>query len=289
MADEENNLIDEEQKPDTFWIVCSVLITAIAAFVRFFWLALKPLHHDEGVNGFFLTNLVRDGIYKYDPANYHGPTLYCIALPFVKLFGLKTIPIRVSVAIFGVLTVVLALFLKRYIGKTGSLFAALFLALSPGMVFISRYFIHEIFFVFLSLAVVVAVIYFIDKRKAGPFATLWMILLLMVCFVPSALNLAGFLGGESAWAVWAFAIAFLIVEAALIFFVMRMVLAWDEGRPIYLILASASVALIFATKATGFITLGTMMIACGCVWNWRCIAAGATLQRLYWPLVGWVR
>lgn len=286
MEKEENIQTVEEQKPDSVWLVCSVLVTAIAAFLRFFWLALKPLHHDEGVNGFFLTNLVRDGVYKYDPANYHGPTLYYIALPFVKIFGLKTVPIRVSVAIFGVLTVILALFLKRYIGKTGSLFAAFFLALSPGMVYISRYFIHEMFFVFLSLAVVVSVIYFIDKQKAGPFATLWMILLLMVCFVPSALNLAAFLGGESAWAVWAFAIAFLIIESALIYFVMRMVLAWDEGRPIYLILASASVALIFATKETGFITLGTMMIACGCVWIWRGIATGDAFQKLKWPLIG---
>ena len=285
---EQNLQIDEEQKPDKFWIVSSILITAIAAFLRFFWLALKPLHHDEGVNGFFLTNLVRDGIYKYDPANYHGPTLYYIALPFVKLFGLKTIPIRVSVAIFGVLTVILALFLKRYIGKTGSLFAALFLALSPGMVYISRYFIHEIFFIFLSLGVVVAIIFFIDKRKAGPFATLWMILLLMICFVPSALNLAAFLGGERAWVVWALCVAFLIIESALIYFVMRMILAWDEGRPIYLILASASVALMFATKETGFITLGTMMIACFCVWIWRGIAAGNAFQRLKWPLIGGV-
>src|SRR5438132_2193005 len=109
-----------DQKPDYIWLACAAFITAVAAFLRFFLLDLKPLHHDEGVNGFFLTNLLRDGVYKYDPANYHGPTLYYIALPFVKLFGLETIPIRVSVGIFGVLTVILALFLKRYIGKVGS-------------------------------------------------------------------------------------------------------------------------------------------------------------------------
>ena len=50
-------------------------------------LALKPLHHDEGVNGFFLTNLFRDGVYKYDPANYHGPTLYYIALRLPNYSG----------------------------------------------------------------------------------------------------------------------------------------------------------------------------------------------------------
>ena len=270
---------NEYEKTDYVWLGCAGLITAVAAFLRFFWLELKPLHHDEGVNGYFLTNLLRDGNYKYDPANYHGPTLYYIAYPFVKLFGLNTIPIRFSVAIFGVLTVVLALFLKRYIGKTGSLFAALFLALSPGMVFISRYFIHEILFVFFSLAIVVAVLFFIEKRRPGYFAIASLVLLLLVCFLPSALSLATILGGDNAGALLAFRIAFFMVEAVLVFFVVRAALGWDEGRPIYLILASASAALLFATKETAFITLGTMLIACLSVWVWRGLAQSEVFRK----------
>ncbi len=257
-----------EPQTDYYWLAAGAAITIVSALLRFAWLAIKPLHHDEGVNGFFLTNLVRDGIYKYDPANYHGPTLYYIAFPFVKLFGLETIPIRASVAIFGVLTVILALFLKRYIGRIGSLLAALFLALSPGMVYISRYFIHEIFFVFLSLAIVVAILFFIEKRRAGYFAIGWMVLILLVCFLPSALNLATFLGGQNEAALWAFRVAFFVVEAVLVYFVIKMIVTWDEGRPIYLMLASASAALMFATKETAFITLGTMLIACLSVWVW---------------------
>src|SRR3982751_1969336 len=127
----------EKRQPDILWLASCAFVTAVAAFLRFFWLTLKPLHHDEGVNGFFLTNLFRDGVYKYDPANYHGPTLYYIALGFVEAFGLNTDSIRSSVAIFGVLTVALVLYLRRYIGDKGSFYAGLFIALSPGMVFIS--------------------------------------------------------------------------------------------------------------------------------------------------------
>ena len=275
----------EPAETDRIWLACAALITILSSLLRFAWLAIKPLHHDEGVNGFFLTNLVRDGVYKYDPGNYHGPTLYYIAFPFVKLFGLETIPIRVSVVIFGVLTVVLALFLKRYIGRWGSLLAALFLALSPGMVYISRYFIHEIFFVFLSLAIVVAVLFFIEKRRAGYFAIAWLVLTLLVCFLPSALNLAAFLGGENAGALWAFRIAFFIVEAALVYFVTRMILEWDAGRPIYLVLASASAALLFATKETAFITLGTMLIACLSVWVWRAVRLSSFFEKNWFPVV----
>ncbi|MEO6655302.1 MAG: glycosyltransferase family 39 protein [Pyrinomonadaceae bacterium] len=277
--------VNEEPGTDYVWLGCSALITATAAFLRFFMLDLKPLHHDEGVNGFFLTTLFKDGLYKYDPANYHGPTLYYISLVFAKLFGLETIPVRSSMAIFGVLMVVLALFLKRYLGKVGTLIGALFLALSPGMVFISRYFIHEIFFVFLSLAIVVSILFFIEKRKAGYFAIGWMVLLLFVSFLPPVLNLAAFIGGENAGAVLAFRVAFFIAEAALVYFVIRILLSWDEGRPIYLLLASASAALFFATKETAFITIGTMLIACLAVWVWRGIRGSDLFAKNWFRLV----
>lgn len=270
---------------DIGWLASCAVVTAAAAFLRFYWLGLKPFHHDEGVNGFFLKTLFDKGTYAYDPANYHGPTLYYISLAFAKVFGLETVPVRSSVAIFGVLTVVLALFLRRYIGKVGALSAATFLALSPGMVYISRYFIHEMFFVFCSLAVVVAVLFFIDQRRSGIFANIWMVIILLVAFMPSALNLASALGGENTAALWAFRAAFFIVESVLVYFVMRMLLSWDSGRPIYLLLASASAAMLFATKETAFITLGTMLIAIFCVWLWRGIAAGELfVKRSFWGI-----
>jgi uncharacterized protein (TIGR03663 family) len=259
---------DDENRPDVVWYLSCALITLTGTFLRFYWLALKPLHHDEGVNGWFLTNLYRDGVYKYDPANYHGPTLYYISLAFAKVFGLETVSIRASVAIWGVLVVLLACFLRRYIGRVGSLFAALFLALSPGMVYISRYFIHEMFFVFLGLALVVAIVFFIEKQKAGIFAIGWMALLLLVSFLPSTLKLASVVG-RSETAVWAFSGGFLIVEVILIGLVIKMLLTWNNGRPIYFLLAVACASLMFATKETAFITLGTMAIACACVWLWR--------------------
>ena len=254
---------------DNLWLIGCLVVTAIAIFWRFYELALKPFHHDEGVNGFFMTTLFRDGIYKYDPSNYHGPTLYYIALAFAKMFGFNTISMRASVAIFGVLMVVMVFFLKDYIGKIGSLTAALFLALSPGMIFISRYFIHEIFFVFCSLGIVLGVLYFIEKRKAGIFAVAMMTLILLVCFLPSAFNLAKLVGEENVALLWILRLGLFALEAFLIFLIMRMLLAWNDGRAIYLMLTSASAALFFATKETAFITIGTMIMAVISVWIWR--------------------
>ncbi len=264
----EESVSRERPAYDITWLVSCGLITAVAAFLRFFELGLKPFHHDEGVNGFFLMSLFKDGMYRYDPANYHGPTLYYISLVFSKLFGLNTISVRASVAIFGVFTVILAFFLRSFIGKIGALSAALFIALSPGMVFISRYFIHEIFFVFLALAFVLSILFFIRNKEAGPCSVACIAVLLLVCFLPSGFLLAGYFGqGEAS--VWAFGAGFFIVEAVLVFFVVRMLLTWRGGRPLYMLLASASAALMFATKETTFITLGTMLIALPCILIWQ--------------------
>ena len=279
MKKDKEEIIIEDSKPknnDFVWIIGCLAVTAIATFLRFWQLELKPLHHDEGVNSFFLTNLFREGVYKYDPANYHGPDLYYLALAFSKMFGLNTISIRGSVAIFGVLTVVLAFFLKDYIGRIGSLAAGIFIALSPGMVYISRYFIHEILFVFFSFGIVLGVLYFVEKRKAGVFAITTMTLLLLVCFLPTALNLALTIGKDNASLVWALRLGLFAVEAVLVFLIMRMILAWNDGAPIYLLLTAASAVMLFATKETAFITIGTLLIAVVSVWLWRKIYRAVT-------------
>ncbi len=254
-----------------WWLACSLVITGIATFLRFYKLAEKPFHNDEGVNGYFLANLLRNGIYQYDPANYHGPDLYYFSFVFAKVFGLNDWSVRASVAFVGVLTVVLVFYLRPVIGKYGSLFAALFVAVSPGMVYISRYFIHEMYFVFFSLAIVVAIFLFIKRERAGFFALFWMALILVVSMLPAVMRLLNqikLLADEPA--TWLTLLVGALVMAFVIF-VMFLLKKWDRGRPIYLMLASASVIMLFATKETGFITIGTMLIACGCVVLWRWI------------------
>jgi uncharacterized protein (TIGR03663 family) len=275
----EEPIVEKKDQSQLMWLVSSGIVTLLAIFLRFYWLGLKPFHHDEGVNGWFLTNLFRDGAYKYDPANYHGPTLYYISLAFAEVFGLETVPVRWSVAIWGVAIVVLSLYLRRYIGQVGALATAAFLAISPGMVYISRYFIHEIFFVFLALGFVLAVLMFMDREKAGPGAIAWIALVFLTCFSPPAMYLPHQFAGESVALLWAMRLGLFAFAGALIYFVIKLLLEWRNGRPIYLLLAAACVALMFATKETSFITLGTMAIACVCIWARDRIADAAAVKQ----------
>jgi uncharacterized protein (TIGR03663 family) len=152
--------------PERAWMIASLVILAAAALLRLYALGLKPMHHDEGVNGFFLTSLVREGSYRYNPENYHGPSLYYLSLPPVVLLGLSTFAVRSLTALFGVATVGLVLALRRQVGSVAALAGAALVAVSPACVYYSRYYIHETLFVFFTLGIVVAAVRFYETASA---------------------------------------------------------------------------------------------------------------------------
>jgi uncharacterized protein (TIGR03663 family) len=165
---------------DRTWYISAAAILIIGAFLRLYDLPLVPMHHDEGVNGNFLVGMVRNGIsnYKYNPTNYHGPSLYFFSaiIPWIWNFiggpalrdsrGLTTFNVRFVTVVFGVATIWLALLLRKRLGAMAALSAAGLLAISPGAVYLSRYFIHETLFAFFMLGIVVAALKYYDTRNA---------------------------------------------------------------------------------------------------------------------------
>jgi len=143
-----------------------VLAVALAFFLRFYDLERKPLHHDEGVNSWFLLNLKADfpGGWTYDPSNYHGPFLF-----FTHIIPLaiseSIFSLRLMVALFGSLTVWLLWPLRRKIGRIGVTAAAFLLAVSPSHLFFSRTNIHEIYLVFFTLGTVVGIVRMWETKR----------------------------------------------------------------------------------------------------------------------------
>lgn len=139
--------------------VCAIifiLAVIVAVWLRFDQIGVKPFHHDEGVNSHFLLNLANSGDYKYNPDNYHGPTLYYFALLTLRVFGSNDLALRFTPALFGVMTVLMVWLLRNHLGRIGTPVAAFLLALSPGLVYFSRDFIHEMSFGCFSLGIVVS-------------------------------------------------------------------------------------------------------------------------------------
>ena len=127
------------------------LILALAAFLRFFLLGIKPPHFDEGINGWFVDQVMKNGFYSYDPTNYHGPLHFYVLLLFESLFGRNVWALRLPVVLVSIACVWVALKFEPFVGKNVSRIAALAMAISPGFVFYGRYAIHEVWLQLFSM------------------------------------------------------------------------------------------------------------------------------------------
>jgi uncharacterized protein (TIGR03663 family) len=154
---------------ETNWVPW--LILALAAFLRFFLLGIKPPHFDEGINGWFVDQVMKNGFYRYDPTNYHGPLHFYVLLLFESLFGRNVWALRLPVVLVGVGCVWLALKFEPFVGKNVSRIAALAMAVSPGFVFYSRYAIHEVWLQLFSMMFILGLL---GLWRRGTVTYLWL-------------------------------------------------------------------------------------------------------------------
>ncbi|MDH4238731.1 MAG: TIGR03663 family protein [Phycisphaerae bacterium] len=144
-------------------IICVVLIlvaTIVGVALRLPQLKQRPMHGDEAVHAFKFGELLEDGFYDYDPYEYHGPTLnYLTLIPAwaaraQKYADLSESTLRIVPVFFGVLLILLLLPMVDGLGRAGSVFAAVLTAISPAMVYYSRYYIQEMLLVCFTFGVI---------------------------------------------------------------------------------------------------------------------------------------
>ena len=153
------------------------LLMLLAAAFRLPQLPVRPMHSDEAINADRLGVLLEHGEYKYSAADYHGPTLTYLSWPVARAMGitryadLSETTLRLIPALAGILLVALHIFLVRYIGLISAAMAALLTAISPAMVYYSRYYIHEMLLVVFTFAALLAVFRFWERRRMAWAAT----------------------------------------------------------------------------------------------------------------------
>lgn len=107
------------------------------------------MHTDEAVHAVKFGELLEGRGYAYDPIEYHGPTLNYFTLGPALLSGQKKFAdltestLRSVPAFFGTALLLWMLLLIPVIGRTAVFGAMLFAAVSPSLVFYSRYYIQE--------------------------------------------------------------------------------------------------------------------------------------------------
>lgn len=132
-----------------------LLVAVVAACVlRFPSREIKTMHTDEATQAVKLHEMM-EGRYHYDPKDHHGPTLLYSTLPLLWSGGteweeLTESQLRLVPALYGAALLLLLILAGDGMGRMALAWAALFIAVSPLMVFYSRYYIMEVLLVFFT-------------------------------------------------------------------------------------------------------------------------------------------
>jgi uncharacterized protein (TIGR03663 family) len=119
------------------------------------------MHTDEAVHADKFGDLLEAGDYKYDPDEYHGPTLNYFTLISALLSGAHKytetteVTLRIVPVVFSVILIGLTAFVVRGLG-VATVPGAVLAAVSPALFFYSRYYIQETLLVCFTFGAIVS-------------------------------------------------------------------------------------------------------------------------------------
>jgi uncharacterized protein (TIGR03663 family) len=154
-------------------LAAAAAIVLLAAALRLPALGLRPMHADEAVHAAKFGRLLEQGRYEYDPHEYHGPSLYYFTLIPARIHRIARFAdlderlLRCVPAVFGLLLVAAHLLLAPLVGFRAAALGACLAAVSPALVFYSRYYIQETPLTALGLGVLVALCHYRRRPSAG--------------------------------------------------------------------------------------------------------------------------
>ena len=146
---------------------------AVASALRLACLDNRLMHCDEAGQAVKFGLLLERGEYAYDPHEYHGPTLNYLTLPIARLASAQKLTqvtethLRLLPAIFGIILVGLVWLVRDELGAAAASCAAVLAAVSPAMVFYSRYYIHETLLVCFTFGAIVALWRYVRNERRG--------------------------------------------------------------------------------------------------------------------------
>jgi uncharacterized protein (TIGR03663 family) len=164
------------------------VLVVIASVIAHLWgLGTMALHHDESIhawsswrfysgNGGFncwagldeagnaRTGVITHETYCYDPV-YHGPSLYFLTALGYFLFGDGDAQARLPMAIAGILMTASTWWLRPYLGRWGTLAAALLLTFSPSLLYYTRFARHDGLMVLWELWLLIGALRWLDSGK----------------------------------------------------------------------------------------------------------------------------
>ncbi len=138
-------------------------LIVVAFALRVYDLGTRAMSHDESLHALYSYYLYNEGRYEHNPM-MHGPFLFHINSLLYFLFGDNDATARLAPVLAGMGVVCMAWFFRRYIGRTGALFAGIMLTISPSLLFHSRYIRDDIYIAFFLLIWIYGAFRYLETR-----------------------------------------------------------------------------------------------------------------------------
>ncbi len=143
-----------------------VALVGVALVMRLWNLDVRAYHHDEGIHSWYSWLLAEGKGYEHDPV-YHGPFHIMITAAIYKLpfLGDSDVTGRLLPALFGTALVAMPYFLRDFLGRTGALFAALLIAVSPVLLYLSRFAHYDAHIAFFTFGLAIVIWRYLKEQK----------------------------------------------------------------------------------------------------------------------------
>ncbi len=141
-----------------------ILIVALCLISRLAMLGYRVQSHDESLHCKFSWDLYMGYGFQHNPM-MHGPYIFHTTALSYFLFGDSDFTARLPVALVGTAMVAFPYLLRRYLGRTGALFASLLFLISPSIAYYSRYIREDIPVIFWAIVVIWAIFRYLEEGR----------------------------------------------------------------------------------------------------------------------------
>ncbi len=140
-----------------------IALVSVALLTRTIMLGARAMSHDESLHAVYSFQLFDGRGYQHQPM-MHGPLKFILNPLMYFLFGVNDWSARIQVALFGVVMVAAVWLMRRWLGRTGAFLTATMYAVSPALVYHSRYIRDEVVLTSLLVILVVCMFRYLETR-----------------------------------------------------------------------------------------------------------------------------
>jgi len=141
-----------------------ILLLILTVLSRTIGLGARAMSHDESLHAVYSFQLFDGRGYQHQPM-MHGPLKFILNPVMYFLFGVNDWSARILVALFGIAMVWFVWLMRRWLGKTGAFLTALMYAISPALLYHSRYIRDEVILTSLLVFLIVAMFRYLETRS----------------------------------------------------------------------------------------------------------------------------